>query len=228
MQLLSWILLGSLVPLVVSNSLIPHRPQYSTYNYYVVEHDPSAPASLAEVAQALGVQIVQELGALRNHWLARIPKPTKRDDKDPVLAKHRELQATAASSYTFLGTRSVEAIRARDIVSSVRAVLPQTLRKRIKRDGYHAARVPPPIRPTKGGNKNATSPAYEMALKLGIKDPIFPDQWHFVNEEFPQHMMNVTPVWEELGITGKGVNVAMVDDGVDYEHHDIKDNFVRI
>ena len=38
--------------------------------------------------------------------------------------------------------------------------------------------------------------------------------------------MNVTPVWEE-SITGRGVIVAMVDDGVDYEHDDLKANFVR-
>jgi kexin len=67
-----------------------------------------------------------------------------------------------------------------------------------------------------------------LASRLGIVDPIFPDQWHLVNEGFPEHMMNVTPVWEELGITGKGVYVAMVDDGVDYDHDDIKDNFVSI
>lgn len=29
------------------------------------------------------------------------------------------------------------------------------------------------------------------------------------------------------GITGKGVIVAMIDDGLDYEHPDLRDNFVR-
>lgn len=38
--------------------------------------------------------------------------------------------------------------------------------------------------------------------------------------------MNVTPVWKE-GITGKGVTVCIIDDGVDHLHKDIKRAFVH-
>lgn len=204
------LLLGLLLPLSVCTQAIPHRPEYSTHNYYVLEHDPSSSASVAEAAQALGVEIVQQAGELRNHWLVRTIKHPN-SDHDPIISNYRAIQDSVASS------QSVEALRARHLSSSIRSLLPQTLRQRIKRDGYLAARAPPP---------SPLSPAHALASRLGIVDPIFPDQWHLVNEEFPEQMMNVTPVWEELGITGKGVYVAMVDDGVDYNHEDIKDNFV--
>jgi subtilisin family serine protease len=60
---------------------------------------------------------------------------------------------------------------------------------------------------------------------LGIQDPLFTDQWHFINEEYPEHMMNVTRLWD-MGITGTGVVTALVDDGLDYESEDLADNFV--
>ena len=83
-------------------------------------------------------------------------------------------------------------------------------------------RAPPPISPS--DEEGGTSAA--LAKSLGIADPEFPSQWHLVNDEFPVHMVNVTPVWEE-GITGKGVLSALVDDGLDFESDDLAANFVR-
>lgn len=39
--------------------------------------------------------------------------------------------------------------------------------------------------------------------------------------------MNVIPAWKE-GITGKGVVVTILDDGLESDHPDLKDNFVSI
>jgi hypothetical protein len=64
--------------------------------------------------------------------------------------------------------------------------------------------------------------------KLDIQDPLFTRQWHLINEENPEHMMNVTGLWD-MGITGAGVITALVDDGLeslDYESEDLADNFV--
>jgi hypothetical protein len=55
---------------------------------------------------------------------------------------------------------------------------------------------------------------------------MFTDQWHLVNDEYPEHMMNVIPVWD-MGITGHGVISGLIDDGLDYEHRDLAPNFVR-
>jgi len=83
-------------------------------------------------------------------------------------------------------------------------------------------------------------------------DPSYPLQWHLVPFFFfiqrqthspvssrlfakvndgqtgspAGHDINVLPVWEQ-GITGVGVTVAMVDDGLDYTHDDLAMNFVN-
>ncbi|KAI7897501.1 peptidase S8/S53 domain-containing protein [Cokeromyces recurvatus] len=59
---------------------------------------------------------------------------------------------------------------------------------------------------------------------LNITDPLFDKQWHLINQEYPGNDINVTGVWEQ-GITGKGVNVVILDDGLDYMSKDLADNF---
>ena len=54
-----------------------------------------------------------------------------------------------------------------------------------------------------------------------ISDRLYGCQWHLNNREGED--INVETVWEE-GITGKGVGVAVVDDGMDHRHEDLRDN----
>ncbi|KAJ7137686.1 peptidase S8/S53 domain-containing protein [Mycena epipterygia] len=116
-------------------------------------------------------------------------------DDDPVLDTYHRLRRD-----TTLAPRA-------NPVGSVRYLARQTLRQRVKR-------APPPIRPT----------AQAIADRLGIQDPMFTKQWHLVNDEYPEHSMNATSVWE-LGLSGKGVISSLVDDGLDYTSEDLKDNF---
>ncbi|KAI8809534.1 peptidase S8/S53 domain-containing protein [Cladochytrium replicatum] len=62
-----------------------------------------------------------------------------------------------------------------------------------------------------------------------FSDPLFPQQWHLNNDGsnglFPGHDINVVPVWMR-DINGTGITVAVLDDGVDFNHPDIKPNFV--
>ncbi|GMM52276.1 kexin [Starmerella bacillaris] len=55
-----------------------------------------------------------------------------------------------------------------------------------------------------------------------IHDPLFKDQWFIKNED--GNDINVLPVWAQ-GITGTNVTVAIVDDGIDYDHPDFSDSF---
>ncbi|KAI7204065.1 hypothetical protein KC324_g973, partial [Hortaea werneckii] len=64
----------------------------------------------------------------------------------------------------------------------------------------------------------------DVAESLGIEDPIFQDQWHLYNHIQPGHDINVTGVWEQ-GITGKNSTVCIVDDGLDMDSDDLKDNY---
>lgn len=66
-----------------------------------------------------------------------------------------------------------------------------------------------------------------MADALNIRDPSFNQQWHLLNTISPGNDLNVSGVWD-MGITGKGVNAAIVDDGLDYESEDLAPNFVSI
>ena len=58
-----------------------------------------------------------------------------------------------------------------------------------------------------------------------VGDDLFACQWHLENrdEEFSEADINVEPVWNQ-GIRGEGVNVAVVDDGIDHYHQDLRDN----
>ena len=43
----------------------------------------------------------------------------------------------------------------------------------------------------------------------------------------PKLDLHVLPVYD-LGITGKGVRVLILDDGIEYIHEDLWENYVRI
>nr|CAB3264715.1 proprotein convertase subtilisin/kexin type 7-like [Phallusia mammillata] len=57
-----------------------------------------------------------------------------------------------------------------------------------------------------------------------FRDPLFQEQWHLYNSKASGLDCNVTGVWG-MGITGKGVVVAIIDDGVEWRHPDLKDNY---
>ena len=200
--------------LVLPLSALASRPAkrfYNSHDYYVLEHDPSADASLDECAQSLGVEIVEQAGELRNHWLVRTAKPalSERDAEDRVMRRWDSIRQHARSS---ISARTGDVLNKR-VASSVRYLERQTLRQRVKR-------APPPITP--GTELNA---AEKVAQEQGIVDPEFTKQWHLVNDEYPQFSMNVSSLWAR-GITGRGVITTLVDDGLDYTSDDLAANFV--
>ncbi|KAL0946529.1 hypothetical protein HGRIS_012738 [Hohenbuehelia grisea] len=202
-------------------AVAPSRRNYDTHDYYVIEHDPRSVsgASLDDVARSLGVEVVERAGELQDHWVVRAPKPrhlaARGEATDRVLATFEALKARAESRHDLQLARRSESVEARNVVSTVKFLERQQLRQRVKR-------APPPIRPP-----STTSASAKAAEHYGIKDPLFTKQWHLVNDEEPVHTMNVTGVWD-MGITGKGVISALVDDGLDYRNRDLTDNFDAI
>ncbi|AGO10254.1 AaceriABL203Wp [[Ashbya] aceris (nom. inval.)] len=79
-----------------------------------------------------------------------------------------------------------------------------------------------PIREGESAEQLAERAAVKKSLE--ISDPLFDEQWHLLNTRYPGNDMNVTGLWQK-NITGHGIVVAVVDDGLDYESEDLKDNF---
>jgi len=217
---LPWILVLALLANPTVLALSPAKRNYSSHDYYILEHDPQL-SSLDDVIRQLGLdlEVVEQVGQLLDHWLVRAEKPVSglpsRETSDRVLDAFENLRSQAASMRDpHLSLRSSENRNIPDIVKSVKYLSPQIPRQRAKR-------APPPIQPPEEDESSASA----VARRLGITDPLFSEQWHIVNDEYPEHMMNVTGVWE-MGITGKGVITAMVDDGVDYTSKDLAANFV--
>ncbi|XP_075298393.1 proprotein convertase subtilisin/kexin type 7 [Opisthocomus hoazin] len=59
---------------------------------------------------------------------------------------------------------------------------------------------------------------------LRFNDPKYPQQWHLNNRKSPGRDINVTGVWER-NVTGRGVTVVVVDDGVEHTIKDIQPNY---
>ncbi|XP_053547370.1 proprotein convertase subtilisin/kexin type 7 [Bombina bombina] len=57
-----------------------------------------------------------------------------------------------------------------------------------------------------------------------FNDPKYPQQWHLHNARSPGMDINVTGVWER-NVTGVGVTVVVVDDGVQHNIKDIEPNY---
>lgn len=193
----------------------PQKRTYHTHDYYVLELNPLAGASLAEAAAELGLEVVERLGDLNNLWVARTLKSNS--DTDRVLDNLQTLHRRASSP---LHSRSEHSHQARRIASSVKYLERQELRQRVKRGPIPTPQDDDP------SNEDKPSAAAVVAERLGIEDPMFSQQWHLVNNEYEQNMMNVSMLWE-MGITGEGVISTLVDDGLDYTSDDLADNFVR-
>ncbi len=206
----------SLLFLLLSHHAVHALRPFETHDYYVLEHDPHVGPSLSQVTSRLDVQVVERVGELKNLWVVRIPKEPPSTSLRERDGSHDRVFAALDALRRPLSARDPDHHVARSIADSVKHLSRQELRQRIKR-------APPPIRP--GEDDNDHPLAQPVIDKLSIHDPLFTRQWHLINEENPEHMMNVTRLWD-MGITGTGVVTALVDDGLDYESEDLADNFV--
>ena len=57
-----------------------------------------------------------------------------------------------------------------------------------------------------------------------ISDPMFNSQWHLNRGARGGFDMNVKPAWNR-GFSGKGVVVTILDDGIQHNHPDLRDNY---
>lgn len=191
---------------------------YSTHDYYALHLEPSVLP--IQVASLLGLEYEGPLGELSDHYVLS----SVRQQADVVQDALRD----------FRKRRRKREIRAEDAVLD-RILLSQ---KQKPKPRMHKRAVLPPPSP------RATSPAAvgqappdipaddaspmakqrEIARSLDIRDPIFNEQWHLFNPIQVGHDVNVTDVWSQ-GVTGRDVVVAIVDDGLDMDSEDLKENY---
>ncbi|KAH3669414.1 hypothetical protein OGAPHI_001535 [Ogataea philodendri] len=102
------------------------------------------------------------------------------------------------------------------------------LHRRLAQVGVKAVHLLPPKKLARRAPVPVTDSSQEIVeqaqKEFKINDPIFSDQWHLINANFPGHDVNVLPVWRR-NITGSGVVTALVDDGLDFESEDLAANF---
>lgn len=198
-------LLLTLIP--DSAASYPSKRDYGIHDYFVLEHDPASGMPLLDILDLLGLELVEKAGELKDHWLIRSLKSNS-DELESYEHLVRRRLLTEAGTFD---------PQARSLSRAIKHITPQTPRQRVKRGDFDL-RAP---QSTDWLNLSSS----DVADREGITDPEFKDQWHLVNDEFHEHMVNVAPVWD-MGIAGQGVISAMVDDGLDFESDDLAANFV--
>jgi kexin len=186
------------------------RPDYDRFDYYAVHLSPEA--SPDAVATQLGFDLDSAIPSLRDHYVFKSAKTSH----DIILDAKRDLKARRRKRQSGWDRRHV--------LDHVLLNQKQEPRRRLFK------RPPPP--PTPASAPRADKQLIDIHVQLGldlaktldIKDPIFHEQWHLYNPHQLGHDINVTGVWLQ-GITGKNTTVCIVDDGLDMDSIDLRDNY---
>ncbi|KAF1981438.1 subtilisin-like protein [Aulographum hederae CBS 113979] len=185
------------------------RPRnYDTHDYYALHIHPNT--SPEQVASHLGLEHEGQLANIPDHHMFRCSKGHQDVVKDAIKELKARRRKRDAGSLDW---------------SPLDAVLlnqKQVLRKRLVKRGVpkypgQTRQLPPSLSPGSTIQK-------QVMTELGIKDPIFHEQWHLFNAEQPGNDLNVTGVWLD-GVTGKNSTVCIVDDGLDMDSEDLRDNY---
>ncbi|KAJ9636105.1 pheromone processing endoprotease [Knufia peltigerae] len=219
MRLPSWLSLF----LLASHAVAAQR-DYEKNDYFAVHLGPTA--DIQEVARLFGVKHEGQIGELSDHHTFSCSKGSCPDFEASLhelkLRKKRWRRGD-------IGLQKRDSWRQLSIeLGGILWAEQQHLRHR------HVKRIPPPgplvSRQDKadGGTDAEQQEAIQrlnsIAETLDISDPIFKEQWHLFNPLQLGHDLNVTGVWLD-GITGNGTISAVIDDGLDMDSNDLKDNY---
>ena len=187
---------------------------YDNRIYYVIELHPGInPVEFTNYREDYdNWRFEQPLGTLENHYLYSIHKSSTE-----MIDLIQELGDRSAVSSSNLEKRAKRNLYKRQLqdhgAKRFQVVEPRQLYKK----------SPIPIPPG-----HPIDSSFEIIAKvqkdLDINDPEFQTQWHLINPLQPGHDLNVTGVWYN-NITGHGVSIAVVDDGLDMDHDDLKKNY---
>ncbi|EPQ30377.1 uncharacterized protein PFL1_01903 [Pseudozyma flocculosa PF-1] len=205
---------------------------------------------LMRFAKRLEGDAIGDASALekREHAGADVGLARRQDyplEDDPVLRRWGEIRrARSVAGPGSASNGSLQLAKRHERASvSIRGVERQELRMRHKRDRIYVPEQMPDLYPeiraalpgadawasevVEAERKPPMMPAAKTAAMIGeygISDPIFVDQWHLANDRREGFDLNLTDVWKQ-DIHGRGVNVCLIDDGLDMHSHDLADNF---
>lgn len=204
MRILYFCGLLSTATLAAAGTHLPPR-NYSSHDYYAIHISPSTLPS--ELAAHLGLTYDGPLAALDDHHVFKAPKHANDivEDARQDLKRRRRKREVGPEYQPLDGVQFTQKQKLKPRHWK-RSVIPEQL-----------VRAGPAI-------TDSIKAQREAASKLQIHDPIFEEQWHIFNVKTRGNDINVTDVWMQ-GITGKGVTACVVDDGLDYDSLDLKDNF---
>lgn len=204
MRLFHFLGLLTAASLAAAGRHLPRR-DYTTHDYYAIHITSST--SPSELAAHLGLEYDGPLSAIPDHHVFKAPKHDHDIVEDGIQELKRRRRKREALEYHPL--------------DSVRFTQKQKLKPR-----HWKRSVIPDFKGIRAGDteNDAVRAQREIARALKINDPIFEDQWHLYNVKTPGNDINVTDVWMQ-GYTGKNVTACIVDDGLDMDSEDLKDNF---
>lgn len=190
---------------------IPKR-DYEHKNYFIVElNTTQTNAPLTQfIHDNKHYKFEHQVRGLENHFVFSIPKDHEHND---FLGNYNSNNRNLIKRHENFIEEYDNLLNNRDL-KSIHMLTPKRLEKRapvLIKDEFNAV-------------DSSQLPLKDAIDKLGINDPIFQEQWHLVNTVNPGNDVNVTGLWYE-GITGKGIVTSVVDDGLDYESEDLKQNF---
>ncbi|KAL4981215.1 peptidase S8/S53 domain-containing protein [Aspergillus desertorum] len=193
--------LGVYLALIVGTSLANLQPRsYETRDYFALEIPPqTSPEGFAE---RLGLQYEGPVGELPSHYVFSTGKDNQRDLEQQLLASRNSTHRPETPLWA----------------AKLGPSPPLEKRKPFQAE--------PTSRTQLLGHPDPAAVAYqaEVAARLEIHDPCFMEQWHLINTVQPGNDLNVTGAWLE-GVSGEGVTVAVVDDGLDLDSQDLQPNY---
>ncbi|KAI9486635.1 MAG: peptidase S8/S53 domain-containing protein [Benjaminiella poitrasii] len=181
----------------LANSKV-HKRDYKNRHYFTIRTvQPNDIDSAKQTASQLNATFEGQVGELSHYYWISIPASSLSNDTHYDLIER------------FIALRQKRTDNNPSLF--IDRIQPQIPKRRLFK------RAPPPIIENE-------EEEYILNGETFIKDPGFDHQWHLINTQERGHDLNVTGVWSQ-GITGKDVVVAILDDGLDMDHDDLKDNY---
>ncbi|XP_033860091.2 PC3-like endoprotease variant B [Acipenser ruthenus] len=203
-----WLLLLLLGASMWQCLLVSTRGQTSTKShvFYAVEMEGDSRAARA-LAKQHGLQFISKIGNMEGHYTF----------KDTVATRSRQMVENRLSMVPEVKWVKHQRAHYRDKRATISRPDDRTRHELVQRQDV----IPREIYNVINSEEGLKDP-------LLFNDPYWPMQWELYNQgQFgsPKRFdLNIMPVWKR-NITGKGVVVTIIDDGVDHTNTDLETNF---